>query len=104
MIGLMPLKEFMLIKPVNHLGVWCVIVSKCQPKTCDDCYDLMQKATSSNNVAVVSVKGNVCKFFFWYISKDKVINIMKNYDLKEKSASLKYIIFFFFFLPIKYEQ
>ena len=30
-----------------------------------------------NDVAMVSVKGNDCRIYFWYMSKDGAINIMK---------------------------
>ena len=47
-----------------------------QPKTCDGSYDLMQKAISFNNVAIVLVKGNEYRINFWYMSKDKAVNII----------------------------
>ena len=33
---------------------------------CDGCQDLMQKAMSFNNVAIVHVKGNAYRISFWY--------------------------------------
>ena len=45
----------------------------------------MQKAMSSNDNVVVYVKGNNYRIHFWYVSKDKTINIKKNSDLKYKS-------------------
>ena len=41
-----------------------------------------------NGVAIVSVKGSDYRIHFWYISKDDAINIMKNYNLNEKSGLL----------------
>ena len=66
------LKELMLIKPMSHEGV----------------YDLMQKTSSFDNVAIVFVKGNDDRIHFWYISKDKAIIVMGKPDLKEKSGVL----------------
>ena len=43
---------------------------------------------SFNDVAIVSVKENDYRTHFWYMSKDEVMNIMKNSYLKEKSGSL----------------
>ena len=43
----------------------------------------MQKATSFNDVAIVSVKESDYRINFWYMSKDDAINIMKNFDLNE---------------------
>ena len=33
---------------------------------CKVCHDLMQKAISFNNVAIVYVKGSAYKIYFWY--------------------------------------
>ena len=48
----------------------------------------MQKAMNFNDVAIVSVKGSDYIIHFWYMSKDDTINIMKNFDLNEKSGLL----------------
>ena len=40
---------------------------------CNGCHDLMHKAMSFNNVAIVYVKGNAYRIHFWYISKDAAI-------------------------------
>ena len=39
---------------------WCFleINFRFQPKVCNSCHDLMQKATSLDNIAIVSVIGN----------------------------------------------
>ena len=57
-----------------------------QPYLCNGCHDLMQKAISFNNVAIVSVKGNDYRIRFWYMSKDDVINIMHNSNLIDKKG------------------
>ena len=41
----------------------------------------MQKAVNFNDAA--TVKGNDYRINFWYMSKDDVIDIMKNSDLKK---------------------
>ena len=61
------------------------INSRFQSKKCDGCHDLLM---SFNNVEIVFVKGNDYRIHFWYVSKDEVINIMKNSNLKEKSGPL----------------
>ena len=48
------------------------------------CHDLMQKAMSFSNVAIVYVKGSAYKINFCYMSKDDAINIMKNSNLVDK--------------------
>ena len=53
-----------------------------EPYLCNGCHDLMQKAMSFNDVATVSVKGSDYRIYFWYMSQDDAINIMKNSDLK----------------------
>ena len=45
-----------------------------QPYLCNRCHDMMMKAVSFNDVAVVSVKGNVCRIHFSFMSKNDAIN------------------------------
>ena len=37
-----------------------------------------------NDAAIVSVKGNYYKMYFWYLSKDEAIHLLRNADLTEK--------------------
>ena len=53
------------------------------------CHDLMQKAMSFNNIAIVYVKGNAYRVHFWYISKDDAINIMNGSNLVDKKGVIK---------------
>ena len=53
------------------------------PYICNGCHDLMQKAISFNNVAIVYVKENAYRINFWYMSKDDAINIMNCSNLVE---------------------
>ena len=39
-------------------------------------------------IIVITVKESDCKIHVWYISKDDAINIMKNFDLNEKTGLL----------------
>ena len=52
------------------------------------CHDLMQKAMSFNNVAIVYVKGSAYRIHFWYMSKDDAINIMNGSNLVHKRGVL----------------
>ena len=55
---------------------------------CNGCHDLMQKAMSFNNVAIVYVKGSAYRIHFWYMSKDDAISIMNNSNLVDKKGVL----------------
>ena len=55
---------------------------------CNDCYDLMQKAISFNDIAIAYVKGNACRIHFWYMTKDDAINIINGSNLVDKSDVL----------------
>ena len=57
---------------------------KYEPRLCNGCHGLMQKAMSFNNIAIVNVKGSAYRIHFWYMSKDDVINIMNNSSLIDK--------------------
>ena len=48
----------------------------------------MQEAMNFNHVAIVSIKGNGYRIHFWYMSKNDLIYIMKNYNLNERSGTL----------------
>ena len=50
-----------------------------QPEVCNGCHDLIQKAMSFNDNAVVSVKRNDCRINFWYMNKNEAI---RNADQK----------------------
>ena len=61
---------------------------KHEPYLCNGCNDLMRKAININDVAIVSIKGNDYMIDSWYKSKDDVVSIMNNSDLKEKTGLL----------------
>ena len=48
----------------------------------------MQKAMSFNDVAIVYVRGSAYRIYFWYMSKDDAISIMKNSNLIDKKGIL----------------
>ena len=59
-----------------------------QKYLCNGCHDLMQKAMSFNDVAIVSIKGSDFRIHFWCTSKDDGINIMHNSNLIDKKGVL----------------
>ena len=56
------------------------------PYLCNGCHDLMQKAMSFKNVAVVSIKGNDYRIHLCYISKNDAITLMTNSNLNDKNG------------------
>ena len=65
-----------------------VIGFKYEPYLCNGFHDLMQKAMSFNNVAIVYVKRSAYRNHFWYMSKDDAINIMNGSNLADKMGVL----------------
>ena len=61
---------------------------KCEPYLCNGCHDLMQKAMSFINIAIVYVKGNTYRINFRYTSKDDAINIMNGFNIVDKRGVL----------------
>ena len=59
-----------------------------KPYLCSGCHDLMQKAMSFKNVAIVSFKGNDYRIHFYCISKNYAITIMTNSNLNDKNGVL----------------
>ena len=61
---------------------------KYQPYLCNRCHDLMQKAMSFNNIAILYINGSAYRIHFWYTSKDDAINIMTGSNLIDKRGVL----------------
>ena len=61
---------------------------------CNGCHDLMQKALSFNNVAIVYVKGSAYRIHFWYMSKDDAISLMDNSNLINKKSVLQLFLLY----------
>ena len=55
---------------------------------CNGCHDLMQKAMSFNNVAIIYVKESAYRIHFCYMSKDDAINKMNFFNLVDKRSVL----------------
>ena len=58
------------------------------PYLCNVCHNLMQKAMSFNNVAVVYVKGSAYRIHFLYMRKDHAIDIVNNSNLVDEKGLL----------------
>ena len=48
----------------------------------------MQQAISFNKIAIVYIKGNAYRIYFWYMSKNNAINIMNSSNLAYKRGVL----------------
>ena len=59
-----------------------------QPKVCNGCHVVMQKAISFNDDAIVSAKRNDYGIHIWHMSQNEAINTLSNANLSEKSESL----------------
>ena len=55
---------------------------------CNGLHNLIQKAMSFNDVAVVYVEGSAYRINFWYTSKNDAINIMNGSNLTDKRGVL----------------
>ena len=67
---------------------WCFkdIGFRYEPYLCNGCHDLMQKAMSFNDVAIVYVKESAHRIQFWYMSENDAINIMTNSNSVKKGV------------------
>ena len=73
---------------ISHYWYFKDIGFKYEPYLCNGCHDLMQKAMSFNNIAIVYVKGSAYRIHFWYMSKDDAVNIMNDSNLVDKRGVL----------------
>ena len=61
---------------------------KCEPCLCNGCHDLMRKAMSFNDVAIVYVKGNAYRTLFLVHEQNDAISITNNSNLIDKKGVL----------------
>ena len=73
---------------ISHYWYFKDIGFKYEQYLFNSCHDLMQKATSFNDVAIVYVKGSAYRIHFWYMSKGDAIDIMNNSSLVDKMGVL----------------
>ena len=86
----------MLIKQVCQKNVIFVTIGigfKYEKYPCNGCHDLMQKALSFNNVAIVYVKRSAYRIHFWYMSKYDAINVTNDSNLADKTYKRIFIIY-----------
>ena len=72
----------------HHYRYFFKINFNYQRLACNGCQILLQKYLSFNDIAIFIVRKNDYKINFWFISKSKPVNRMKNADLSEKSCHL----------------
>ena len=99
-------KGFILIKQTCQKNVIFVTIGilksigfKYEPYLCNGCHDLIQKAMSFSNMAIVDIKGDAYRTNFWYMSKDDAINIMNGSIVLDKRSVL-----YIFLLYIKMSE
>ena len=69
-----------LVLSMNH--IFAMVVQELRS------HDLMQRAMSFNDVAIINVKRNAYRIHFWYMSKDDAISIMINSNWVDKKGVL----------------
>ena len=79
-----------LSKECDICHYWCFkdIGFKYEPYLYNGCHDLMQKAMSFNNIAIVYVKGSAYRIHFWYMSKNDAVSIMNGSNLADERDAL----------------
>ena len=70
------------------IGILKILVLNMKKYLSNGWHDLIQKAMSFNNVALVYVKWHAYRISFWYMSKDDAINIMNGSDIVDKRGVL----------------
>ena len=73
---------------ICHYWYFKDISFKYEKYLCNGWHDLIQKAMSFNNAALVYVKWHAYRIRFWYMSKDDAINIMNGSNLVDKKCVL----------------
>ena len=73
---------------ICHYWYFKNIGFKYETYLCNGYHDLMQKAMSFNDIAVVYVKRSPYRIHFWYMSKDDAVNIINGSNLVDKRGVL----------------
>ena len=73
---------------ICHYWYFKEIDFRYEPYLWHGCHDLMQRAMSFNNIAIVYIKVNYYRVNFWYMSKDDAIYIMNGSSLVDKRGVL----------------
>ena len=73
---------------ICHYWYFKDIGFKYEPYLCNGCHDLMQKAMSFNNFAIVNVKRNAYRNQLRHMSKDDAINLISGSKLTDKRGVL----------------
>ena len=73
---------------ICHFCYFKDIGFKHEPYFCNGCHDLMQKAMSFNDIAIIYVKRSASRIHFGYMSKDDGISILNNSNLIDKKGVL----------------
>ena len=73
---------------ICHYQYFKDIGFKYESQICNGWHDLMQKAMSFTNIAIVYVKGSAYRINFLYMNKDDAINIMNGSNLADKRGVL----------------
>ena len=73
---------------ICHYWYFININFRLQPELCNGCHELLLKSVNFNYIAIVPVKKNDYKIYFWYMSKCEAINLLRNADLIGKSGIL----------------
>ena len=92
----------MLIKQIYQknmiFAVFKDIGFKYKKYLCNGSHDLMEKALSFKNIAIVYIKESAYRIHFWYMSKDDAIGIMNGSNLINKSGVLYFFFCFFYYI------
>ena len=73
---------------ICHFWYFKDIDFKYESYLCNECHNLMQKAMSFNDVAIVYVKGSAYRIRFWYMSKDDAVSIKNSSNFVDKKGLL----------------
>ena len=60
---------------------------KFQPNVCNRYHDLLMMSMNLSDIAILNITGSDHRCIISLISKNKVINVMQNADLTEKSGT-----------------
>ena len=58
------------------------------PYLCDGCYNMTQKSTDFENIAIVNVKKSSYRIYFPYMNKHEAKKLMNKLDLIDKMGSI----------------
>ena len=82
------IKIYLLVKNVGYVVIGILLINFIQKYMCNGCHDMSLKAISLHNLCIGYNNGNAYRINFALMSKNDVLNLIKNAVIIDKKGIL----------------